>query len=94
MTLRIVPSFTPDGTAEAPMMPGDVELARTSLRCLQGGMEQAPKPLRRLKPNTASRLYQLRMRLFEEMASGNTLPIIDELMRIAEGDVDPEPEAA
>lgn len=94
MTVRIVASNPADGTEAAPLMPGDVELARTSLRCLQGGMEQPPKPLRRLKPNTASRLYQLRMRLFEEMASGNTMPIIDELMRIAEGDVDPEPEAA
>jgi hypothetical protein len=95
VTLRIVPQIVGDGTHDAPLMPGEAELARSSFRCIQGGAEQDPKPRRPImKPNKATRLYQLRNRLFEEMAAGNTQPLIDELMRIVEGDVDPDPEAA
>jgi hypothetical protein len=97
MDLRIVPPSAADGTFDTGPMPEDVELARSSFRCIAGGAEQDPKSARQpMRPNSSIRLYQLRNRLFRAMgeAPDSMLPLIEELVRIAEGDVDPDPEAA
>lgn len=97
MTLRIVPQIPADGTHDTPPMPGEAELARTSLKCIQGGAEQNPRPERRFtRQNSATRLMRLQVRLMQayEEAPNTMLPLIDELVRIAAGDADPDPEAA
>lgn len=96
MTLRIVPQIPSDGTHNAPLMPGEAELARSSFRCLQGGAEQTPKPRPIMKPNAKTRVYQLRNRLFQAYgeAPESMQYLIDELMSIADGEYPPDPEAA
>ena len=95
MTLRIVPQIPSDGTEDTPLMPGEVELARSSFRCLQGGAADEPKrPI--MKPNAKTRVYQLRNRLFQAYgeAPQSMQYLIDELMSIADGEYPPDPEAA
>ena len=76
-------------------MPGEVELARASFRCITGGAERTPKrPI--TKPNAKTRVYQLRNRLFQAYgeAPESMQWLIDELMSIADGEYPPDPEAA
>jgi hypothetical protein len=74
-----------DPTANPPLTDEEIYFAATALTCIQGGAQGTPQ-----RGNSATRLMRVKNFLLAAMIRGDVTVDVDEMIRIAEGDVIPD----